>query len=52
VEQLRAAYPQGIYELYAADHGFANSERTEVYDAAAAELARTRTQAFLAQHVG
>jgi carboxymethylenebutenolidase len=52
IEQLRAAYPQGIYELYAADHGFGNSERPTVYNAAAAELASTRTQSFLAQHIG
>ena len=53
IEQLRAAYPQGSYELYpAAGHGFANSERPAVYNAAAADLALARTQAFLAQHVG
>ncbi len=52
IEQLRAAYPQGIYELYDADHGFGNSQRAPVYNAAAAELALARTRAFLAQHVG
>ncbi len=52
IEQLRAAYPQGTYELYAADHGFGNSDRVAVYNAAAAELALARTQAFLAQHLG
>jgi carboxymethylenebutenolidase len=52
LEQLRAAYPSGIYELYAAEQGFANSERPAVYNAAAAELALARSRAFLAQHVG
>jgi carboxymethylenebutenolidase len=52
IEQLRAAYPQGTYELYAADHGFGNSDRVAVYNAAAADLALARTLAFLAQHVG
>jgi len=52
LEQLRTAYPQGLYELYAADPGFANSERAAVYNAGAAELAFARSQAFLAQHVG
>lgn len=52
IEQLRAAYPLGTYELYAADHGFGNSERPAVYNAAAADLALARTLAFLAQHVG
>jgi carboxymethylenebutenolidase len=52
IEQLRAAYPQGEYALYPADHGFANSDRPAHYDAAAAELAFTRTRSFLAQHIG
>ncbi len=52
LEQLRSAYPQGVYELYAADQGFANRERPAVYNAVAAELALARSQAFLAQHVG
>jgi carboxymethylenebutenolidase len=52
IEQLRAAYPQGVYELYTAGHGFGNSERPAVYNAAAADLALARTLAFLAQHVG
>ena len=52
LERLRSAYPQGIYELYASDQGFANWERAAVYNAAAADLALVRSQAFLAQHVG
>jgi carboxymethylenebutenolidase len=52
VEQIRAAFPQGHYYLYAAGHGFNNDTRPQHYDAAAAALARTRTLAFLAQHIG
>jgi carboxymethylenebutenolidase len=52
VEQLRAAFPQGIYHLYDAGHAFANDDRPDHYNAAAAALARTRTNAFLAQHIG
>jgi carboxymethylenebutenolidase len=52
LEQLRSAFPQGVYELYAADPGFANRDRPTVYNAVAAELALARSQAFLAQHVG
>jgi carboxymethylenebutenolidase len=52
IEQLRAAYPQGIYHLYPAGHAFANDDRPDHYDAAATALARSRTNAFLAQHIG
>ncbi|HTW73362.1 MAG TPA: dienelactone hydrolase family protein [Steroidobacteraceae bacterium] len=52
VERIRAAFPQGLYYLYAAGHGFNNDTRPQYYDAAAATLARARTQAFLAQHIG
>jgi len=52
VEHLRSAFPRGIYHLYAAGHGFSNEDRPEHYDAAAAALARARTNAFLAQNVG
>ncbi len=52
VESIRAAFPQGLYYLYAAGHGFNNDTRPQHYDAAAAALARERTQAFLAQHIG
>ena len=52
VERLRAAYPQGIFHLYPAGHAFANDERPQMYDAAATALARARTDAFLAEHVG
>jgi carboxymethylenebutenolidase len=52
IELLRAAYPQGIYHLYAAGHAFANDDRPDHYNADAAALARSRTNAFLAQHIG
>ena len=52
VERIREAFPAGIYHTYAAGHGFANDERPQHYDAAATALARARTTAFLAQHLG
>jgi carboxymethylenebutenolidase len=52
VELIRAAYPQGIYHLYDAGHAFANEDRPDHYNAEAAALARSRTNAFLAQHIG
>lgn len=52
VERIREAFPAGIYHTYAAGHGFANDERPQHYDAAATALARERTTAFLAQHLG
>ena len=52
IEQLRGAYPQGVYHLYAAGHAFANDDRPDHYNAEATALARSRTNAFLAQHIG
>ncbi len=52
IEQLRSAYPQGVYHLYAAGHAFANDDRPDHYNAEASALARSRTRAFLAQHIG
>jgi carboxymethylenebutenolidase len=52
VQQLREAYPAGEYYLYPAAHAFANEERPDRYNAPSAALARSRTNAFLAQHVG
>jgi carboxymethylenebutenolidase len=52
VEQLRGAYPQGVYHLYTAGHAFANDDRPDHYNAQAAALARSRTLGFLAQHIG
>jgi carboxymethylenebutenolidase len=51
VEQIRAADPRGtIYVYPEADHGF-NCDMRGSYNADAAQLARQRTLAFLAQHL-
>ena len=50
IEKIRAAYPQGQYFIYPADHGF-NCDQRASFDAAASKLARERTLAFLAQHL-
>jgi carboxymethylenebutenolidase len=52
VDRIRSAFPQAVYHLYAAGHAFANDDRPDHYNAEAAALARTRTNAFLAQHIG
>lgn len=53
IAQFRAAQPSvPVYIYEGAQHGFDNENRTERYDAAAHTLARHRTLAFLAQHVG
>jgi carboxymethylenebutenolidase len=52
VQQLREAYPAGEYYLYPAAHAFANEDRPDRYNAQSAVLARSRANAFLAQHVG
>ena len=51
VEQIRQAYPQGIYHLYPAGHGFNCTERAD-YDAPSARLAFDRSIEFFHQHVG
>jgi carboxymethylenebutenolidase len=53
VERIRHACPQALIYLYpSAGHAFNNEDRPRHYDAEAAKLARTRTSAFLIQHVG
>jgi carboxymethylenebutenolidase len=52
IERLRTAYPLGVYDVYAAGHAFANDDRPDHYNAEATALARSRTNAFLAQHIG
>jgi carboxymethylenebutenolidase len=52
IERLRAAYPLGVYHLYAAGHAFGNDDRPDHYNSEATDLARARTNAFLAQHIG
>ena len=51
VKALEQAHPEIQVYLYAADHGF-NCDQRGSYDAAAAQLADERTQAFFAEHVG
>lgn len=51
VEKIRAAYPEGTYYLYPADHGF-NCDERSTYDAPSAKLARERTLAFFAERLG
>jgi carboxymethylenebutenolidase len=50
VAKIRAAHPEGIFYIYAADHGF-NRDVGATYDAESAALARKRTSEFLAQRV-
>jgi carboxymethylenebutenolidase len=50
IAKIRAADPQGEFHVYDADHGF-NCDHRAAYDAAAAQLARERTLAFLARHM-
>lgn len=51
VEAFGAAHPDVQVHVYAANHGF-NCDQRGSYDAAAAQLARERTLAFFAQHLG
>jgi len=51
VEEFKKAHPALPVYIYAADHGF-NCDQRGSYDAAAAKLAKERTLAFFAKHVG
>jgi carboxymethylenebutenolidase len=51
VEAFKRAHPEVEAHIYAANHGF-NCDHRGAYDAAAAQLARERTLAFFAKHVG
>ena len=51
VARIRAAVPKVPIHTYPAGHGF-NCEERKDYDAASADLARERTLAFFAEHVG
>lgn len=51
VEAFQKAQPGVTVQVYAANHGF-NCDQRGSYDEAAARLARERTLAFFAQHVG
>jgi carboxymethylenebutenolidase len=51
VEKVRQAYPEGVYHLYPAGHGFNCSERPD-FDPPSARLAFERTIEFFRKHVG
>jgi carboxymethylenebutenolidase len=51
VDQIKSAYPQGIYHLYPADHGFNCTDRAS-FEPASAQLALQRSLEFLQRHVG
>jgi carboxymethylenebutenolidase len=51
VEAFKTAHPEVEVHIYAADHGF-NCDQRGSYDAESAKLARERTLAFFARHVG
>jgi carboxymethylenebutenolidase len=51
VAKIEAAYPQGIYHLYPAEHGFNCNDRAS-YEPKSAELAFERTLQFLHRHIG
>jgi carboxymethylenebutenolidase len=50
VQALRERHPEVEVHVYAADHGF-NCDHRRQYDAESAALARSRSLAFLKQHV-
>lgn len=51
IEAFRSAHPEVEVHVYHAHHGF-NCDQRGAYDAEAARLARERTLAFFARHVG
>lgn len=51
VEAFKKAHPEVEVHVYPANHGF-NCDHRGAYDAAAATLARERTLAFFARHLG
>ena len=51
IEALAAAHPDQAVHVYTAEHGF-NCDQRGAFDAAAAQLARERTLAFLRRHIG
>jgi len=51
VEEFKKAHPDVEVHIYEANHGF-NCDQRGSYDAAEAKLARERTLAFFAKHVG
>ncbi|RZL94752.1 MAG: dienelactone hydrolase family protein [Variovorax sp.] len=51
IDDFRSAHPEVEVHVYECGHGF-NCDQRGSYDAAAAKLARERTLAFFARHVG
>jgi len=51
VDAIKAAYPQGIYHLYPAEHGFNCTHRAS-FDPASAQLAYERSVDFFRRHIG
>ncbi len=51
VEAFKRAHPEVEAHIYPANHGF-NCDHRAAYDASAAQLARERTLAFFARHLG
>lgn len=51
VEQIKAAYPQGIFHLYPAEHGFNCTDRAS-FEPSSAKLAFTRSVEFFRKNVG
>jgi carboxymethylenebutenolidase len=51
VDEIRTAYPRGIYHLYPAQHGFNCTDRAS-FDAPSAKLAFDRSVEFFHQNVG
>jgi carboxymethylenebutenolidase len=51
VDEIKKAYPQGIYHLYPAMHGFNCTDRAS-FDAPSAQLAFERSVEFFRQNIG
>lgn len=51
VDQIKAAYPEGLYHIYAADHGFNCTDRPS-FEPASAALAFERSIEFFKKNVG
>jgi carboxymethylenebutenolidase len=51
IEQIKAAYPEGVYHMYPAGHGFNCTDRAS-FDAPSAKLALERSLEFLHRYVG
>ena len=51
VEAIKTAHPESDVNVYPADHGF-NCDHRGSYDEVSCKLARERTDAFFAKHVG